>query len=479
VNEVKTGTGIATRKNEKTFQLIDDSAQLEYFYEEKVDIICGMELHKLTNLDTAYLQIKHVTSAAIYNLATRFCLTIDLYPVACDEHKAAQNRRPYEFVFVGAQIAILTNNKTECVAHQPTPEGFAFRRVTCGSRNNFHWDSASLRIIGIKEPNPATGAASKIGCLALQFNAPDIIFFQDCNESELQKWVLGPPSTAALKRHSGKSPLLIQHHQFMEHQAVVNENILASEIQSIYCGNLQMRKHLTMLLAESNGLAAARANNLPQCQRLKVLGGYFIIQQCAPINITVGMKMTRCGHEPIYKNFTIGKDGFSLHPFQSCFWKDDTISLQGKAYRWIGEKWTEIFPTVHLATLHLAQRFSDIVDDEAQYISPASNPFERAEYEQTNSVNEIINAIHETNSNSLSAIIINEHEESRWWSVYSWTNKLQSALVATCCVVGGGIVILLLLWKYKTQLSSLRAILEHFAVNRQTTRRNRTPALTN
>jgi hypothetical protein len=82
----------------------------------------------------------------------------------------------------------------------------------------------------------------------------------------------------------------------MEHQAVVNENILAAEIQRIYCGNLQMRKHLTMLLAESNGLAAARANNLPQCQRLKVLGDYFMIQQCASLNITVAMKMTRCGH---------------------------------------------------------------------------------------------------------------------------------------------------------------------------------------
>ena len=66
-------------------------------------------------------------------------------------------------------------------------------------------------------------------------------------------------------------------------------------------------------------------------------------QQCASLNITVGMKITRCGHEPIYKNFTIGKDGFSLHPFQRCFWKDDTISLQGKTYRWIGEKWTKIF----------------------------------------------------------------------------------------------------------------------------------------
>ncbi len=152
---------------------------------------------------------------------------------------------------------------------------------------NFRWDSASLRIIGISEPNSATGAASQIGCLALKFNAPDYIFFQDCNESESQKWVFGPPNTAALKRQNGNSPLLIQHHQFMEHQAVVNENILAAEIQSIYCGYLQLRKHLTVLLAESNGLAAARANNLPQCQRLEVLGDYFMIQQCASLNITM------------------------------------------------------------------------------------------------------------------------------------------------------------------------------------------------
>jgi hypothetical protein len=92
----------------------------------------------------------------------------------------------------------------------------------------------------------------------------------------------------------------------MEHQAIIHENILAGDIRKIYCGNLQMRKYMTMLLAESNGLA--RAHQLPQCQRLKVFGDYFIIQRCAPKNITVGMKMTRCGHEPIYKIFTIGKD---------------------------------------------------------------------------------------------------------------------------------------------------------------------------
>jgi hypothetical protein len=48
-----------------------------------------------------------------------------------------------------------------------------------------------------------------------------------------------------------------------------------------------------MLLAESNGLLAARANKLPTCQRLKVYGEYFLVKQCKPINISVGMKETQ------------------------------------------------------------------------------------------------------------------------------------------------------------------------------------------
>ena len=101
-----------------------------------------------------------------------------------------------------------------------------------------------------------------------------------------------------MKSVSESKPLLLQHHQFMEHQAIVNENIPAKEIRKIYCGNLQVRKFTTMLLAESNGLLAAGANNLLQCQRLKVLVYYFIIQKCVPKNITVGMNTTRCCHEP-------------------------------------------------------------------------------------------------------------------------------------------------------------------------------------
>jgi hypothetical protein len=49
--------------------------------------------------------------------------------------------------------------------------------------------------------------------------------------------------------------------------------------------------------------------------------------------------------------------------------------------------------------------------------------FERSEYEKINAVNEIVNKISESNTRSLSAILVNEKEESRFWSFISWAVK--------------------------------------------------------
>jgi hypothetical protein len=182
VTEVKKGAGIVNRKNEKTFQLIDNAGQLEYSYQEKTDTICGMELHKLTNLDTAYLRITPLISSAIYTVVTRLCLDIDLFPVACNAQKSMHinNRRPNKFVFVDSQIAILTGNKTECMVHQSQPNHqFSLRRVKCDSRLNFRWDSASLRISGISVSKSGTDASLRIGCLAPRFNTNESIFLRN------------------------------------------------------------------------------------------------------------------------------------------------------------------------------------------------------------------------------------------------------------------------------------------------------------
>jgi hypothetical protein len=81
---------------------------------------------------------------------------------------------------------------------------------------------------------------------------------------------------------------------------------------------------------------------------------------------------------------------------------------------------------------------SDFEDNEARYALNPHSIFNRPEYEQVNTANEIINAIHETNANSLSALLINEHEESRFWNISAWATKLQVSLITICAIVLGG-----------------------------------------
>lgn len=90
----------------------------------------------------------------------------------------------------------------------------------------------------------------------------------------------------------------------------VFKSILLCGLRDVCGCELNVVRHTFLYLAESNSLAAARANNLEQCQRLKVLEDYFIIQQCAPKNLTIGMKTTRCSHEPIYKTLRLEKTVF-------------------------------------------------------------------------------------------------------------------------------------------------------------------------
>jgi hypothetical protein len=69
-----------------------------------------------------------------------------------------------------------------------------------------------------------------------------------------------------------------------------------------------MRLFKPLMLAESNGLLAAMANNLPECHRIKPNGKHLIVQKFATLIITVSAKQTKCGYEPADNNYTIGRD---------------------------------------------------------------------------------------------------------------------------------------------------------------------------
>ena len=75
----------------------------------------------------------------------------------------------------------------------------------------------------------------------------------------------------------------------------------------IKLGNNVTRKMLPFRLTN--------ANNLPLCHRLKPNGNNLIVQKCELKAIEVTARLKKCGYEPEYQNYTIGKDGYSFHPF--------------------------------------------------------------------------------------------------------------------------------------------------------------------
>ena len=490
LKELKNGTGLVTKVDTSSLKLVDNTAQLEFFYYENLENICKRPLRKLKNLDAAYLHITAQNWSHIYNEETKVCLDINMETAPCN------GRKPHEFLLLDNEIAI--NNEelgavhANCIApaalyalstilatvipkrkgtnpiEKPRPTNFHVKSSRCGQKINFRWNSETLEITSIVD--------GREGCLTARGGLQPSL--ADCNQEKNQKWIFGLPNIPIKRKMDDGQPLLLQHHQYMEHQATVNENVLEKEIKKIYCGNLQVRRYTLMLLAEQNGLLAARANKLPACQRLKIYGDYFLVQQCKLENISVGMKETKCGPEPIFQNYTIGKDGFSLHPFEECFWANNFVNLNGKLYLWKDGDWSAIQPTAHLSTLKLVSKFTELEDNEAQYLLNSHDIFERPEYEQINAVNEIVNKIHESNTRSLSAILVNEREESRFWSFTSWAAKMRASLITVILVVILTICVIFLLWKYKSRIGGLQEILTHFAIGVQERRRRQNNVLT-
>jgi hypothetical protein len=137
-----------------------------------------------------------------------------------------------------------------------------------------------------------------------------------------------------------------------------------------------------------------------------------------------------------------------------------------------------IQPTAHLSTLKLTSKFTELEDNEAQYLLNSHDIFERSEYEKINAVNEIVNKIRESNTRSLSAILVNEKEESRFWSFISWAAKFKASLITVVSVFILTICVLFLLCKYKSRIGGLQEILIHFAVGVQERRRRQNNVLT-
>ena len=130
----------------------------------------------------------------------------------------------------------------------------------------------------------------------------------------------------------------------MEDKAIERENILAKEIRQVYCHVKRLRKYQAILLAQSNGLAAAKALNIKdKCSRVQVYGENLLLKQCQHKTTTFSAMKTNCGFEPFANGSKIAKDGYTLITFQPCYWQGSIVNFNGHLQ--ILERHLDVDPT--------------------------------------------------------------------------------------------------------------------------------------
>ena len=150
------------------------------------------------------------------------------------------------------------------------------------------------------------------------------------------------------------------------------------------------------------------------------------LQQCAIVPIQLTATLTACGYQPFFQglstNYTIGKDGWSLHPFQECFWTSEYVSLNGQTYRWINNEWKIEEPTIHLSKLNLINKFEDIPLKSYEYLPHHRSIYDSNTMEQTNVLADLISRIQLSSTNSLSSLVLDKKSSSNFLDASNWTN---------------------------------------------------------
>jgi hypothetical protein len=200
-----------------------------------------------------------------------------------------------------------------------------------------------------------------------------------------------------------------------------------------------------MILAQSNGLLAARALNLETCTRITGSGKSLILQKCEIVPIKISALQTQCGYQPFFQtslsgNFTVGKDGWSLHPFQDCFWNGQYVNFNDKTYTWINGEWKIQEPSIHVLKLKLIKEFEELPIKAYDYLPQHHSMYEANNVEQLNVLTELISRIQQSNTNSLSGLVLDNRAKTDFWDLTSWMSIFKYGMLALCLMVLTGII---------------------------------------
>ena len=231
------------------------------------------------------------------------------------------------------------------------------------------------------------------------------------------------------------------HSQFKEGNMIEDDNRLAHEINQISCKLQKYNRNQAIALSQINGILAANVIGLKPCDRLQGLGTTLLLQQCEKIQINITAEETRCGFQPKFtfntKNYTIGIDGWSMHPYHECFWTTLFKNINGKTYSWSTNKndWMEQISKIQISNLHLISDFNEIIVNDYNFQLQQHSSHELRSLEQLNVVNDIINRIQNQNADMVISPMISTSLTNQISYWFSWTKVLKIVVFSIIAIL--------------------------------------------
>ena len=166
-----------------------------------------------------------------------------------------------------------------------------------------------------------------------------------------------------------------------------------------------------------------------------------ILQQCAVKTVALTAIETECGFQPFFKyaneNYTIGMDGWSIHPYSACFWKSHFVNLNGNAFAWehnlTNGEWIKQSPTIHTAHLELIAEFEELKLNDFDLALKAHPAHDVMRMESLNILNDLAGRLHGTELKALSDIIVTDEQDNNIGSMFSWFDTLK---IMGLCTIG-------------------------------------------
>ncbi|KAK4013780.1 hypothetical protein OUZ56_026333 [Daphnia magna] len=215
------------------------------------------------------------------------------------------------------------------------------------------------------------------------------------------------------------------HEQYKISKETKHENKLAKEIRDVYCPLSTIKRTQAVILAQSNGILAALALGLPIFTRLQGFGEAMTLQQCETKRIFISAKEFKCGFQPFFtyedKNCTIGVDGWSIHPYSDCFLKTHLVNSNGFHHTW-EHKSTDGYcvkqkSNIHMPNLDLITEFEELHLNDFDYSLKSHPAYETMEMKQLNILNDLVSLMQESDSKSVSDIVMSEKRDNQ---IESW-----------------------------------------------------------